>query len=309
MNRRALSLLMGFAALLLVVTSGRVSGSQLPTYRAMTRSVEVSVSVRQRNRPVQGLTEKDFVLTDNGVIQKITVIGVEDFPLDVTLVIDLSGSARDALVRTRDEVRRMVGLLGTADRVRILAIGSSPRIIVPWMPVRSVQIPELRGGGLSAVYDTIAAAFLGASEPGRRRLIVMLSDGIDTASAMDLEHLEELARRSDSVLFTSFSEPGRPSHQGVTYYHRIPISSPERALERLRRLATATGGESDESLWPGGADASAIFGRAVDAFRRSYVLRYSPENVASAGWHELNVQLVNPKSYSVRFRRGYFQDP
>src|SRR6185436_4922155 len=62
------------------------------TFRTATDVVMVDVSVRSGGRNVTGLSAAEFSLTDNGVLQKIDSVDVSAVPLDVTLVVDLSGN-------------------------------------------------------------------------------------------------------------------------------------------------------------------------------------------------------------------------
>ena len=45
--------------------------------------------------------------------------------------------------------------------------------------------------------------------------------------------------------------------------------------------------------------------RILDEFRSSYVLRYTPRGVDRPGWHEIDVRIVRPGSFTVRARKGY----
>src|SRR5215471_17354195 len=67
-------------------------GAQRPTFRAFTDVVSVDVSVKNGRVPVGGLTPADFELRDNGVVQAIDAVSIETVPIDVTLIVDLSGS-------------------------------------------------------------------------------------------------------------------------------------------------------------------------------------------------------------------------
>jgi hypothetical protein len=70
----------------------------------------------------------------------------------------------------------------------------------------------------------------------------------------------------------------------------------------FRMVASATGGEV--IVIDPGDDLSDAFLRAIDQFRTSYVLRYTPAGVPRAGWHDVTVTVPSGK-YTVRARRGY----
>src|SRR5262245_1398134 len=81
----------------LVMGTATLGGAPEPAssqqaYRAQTAVVTVNVSVRQGNRPVAGLRAADFIVTDNGIRQAIDTVSYEAVPIDVSLVVDMSGS-------------------------------------------------------------------------------------------------------------------------------------------------------------------------------------------------------------------------
>jgi hypothetical protein len=77
----------------------------------------------------------------------------------------------------------------------------------------------------------------------------------------------------------------------------------------LDEVAEATGGlrhtPADSVTEPGGTFVT-DFKRIFDEFRRSYVLRFTPTDIATRGWHELTVGVRLKGNYKVRARRGYF---
>src|SRR5215471_9988846 len=69
-----------------------VAEQQAPVFRSGAEGVTVQVSVLRSNRPVGGLTDQDFALLDNGVPQTLTTFAQQQFPIDLTLLLDLSSS-------------------------------------------------------------------------------------------------------------------------------------------------------------------------------------------------------------------------
>jgi hypothetical protein len=91
-----------------------------PVFRARTDVVSVDVAVSRGGRPVTGLTTSDFILMDNGVRQKVEALSVETLAIDVSLVVDLSGSTASTLERFKADIQRMAGFLRPTDRVRLV---------------------------------------------------------------------------------------------------------------------------------------------------------------------------------------------
>ena len=116
LRRAAVSGLCG--ALLLTVGSAQNPQPQNPaTFRVRTDVVSVDVLVRDRSKPVPGLSAADFRLTDSGVPQEIEVVAADEVPIDLTLVLDVSGSVARLLEEFKDNIRQIAKLLRPVDRV------------------------------------------------------------------------------------------------------------------------------------------------------------------------------------------------
>lgn len=156
---------------------------QTPVFRADARAVTVNVSVKRGNLPVQGLTAGDFRLYDNDVLQEVTAITFDAVPVDVSLVVDTSGSTFPALDDLRDGIRRMTQFLRSTDRVRVLTMGNAVVDAIPW---QSGEIADASGmaladGEISLVADSVLVALLHRTPPDRRHVTVALTDGFDNA--------------------------------------------------------------------------------------------------------------------------------
>ena len=81
--------------------------------------------------PVSGLGAADFTLKDNGVPQTIDAVVVEAVPIDVTLVVDTSGSAAGAIARLLADAQKISGRLRATDRFRLLTIDTYVHQLLP----------------------------------------------------------------------------------------------------------------------------------------------------------------------------------
>jgi hypothetical protein len=145
-----------------------------------------------------------------------------------------------------------------------------------------------RGQGTS-VYDALLLSLVTAPLAERRQLTVVMTDADDTTSVFDDRIVLETARHAYGQMSFVVVRGGGARADGSV-------------LDAFRAIARSTGGEflqidADEQL-------SAAFLTAVDNFRNSYVLRYSPTGVPGSGWHEVGVT-VKGRRYTVRARRGY----
>ena len=282
----------------------QAAAQQTPVFRSAANVVTVDVSVRRNNRPVTGLTIGDFAVADNGVAQSISLLGYEKLPIDVTVLLDVSASVTGSVL---DELRRALRQVRTdltaADRLRLLAFNMRVRRLVDFtQPSADVDqaVAALRPGGSSAVFDALAVALATADAPGRRRLIVMFSDGQDSSSITDPDALLDVARRSTPTIATILASPLPERPASVLRTNASLASATVEALSD--RLAAETGGmvtsvKAGESLTP-------KFRRMVQDFRSSYVLYFTPRGVERAGPHTLEVRVKRP-GVEVRARRGY----
>jgi hypothetical protein len=289
------------AAALAALVAAPAAESQ-STFRSGTTVVSVNVSVKAGNVPVAGLSASDFTLKDNGILQTIDAVAVEAVPIDVTLVLDTSGSAARAIRRLLADVQTMAGRLRESDRFKLLTIDSYVHQLLPMAPAaRQVWPSRMPFNGASAVHDALVAGLLTPVDVDRRHLIVALTDCIDTTSTLDADAVRRVAGRSDAVLHL-VAVSGAPAPQPIP-----PNWLPRRDVEfdTLQEAARRTGGEFHDGRVLG-ANTVAAFDRVFEDFRSSYVLRYTPARVNARGWHELDVKTTRPGKVTVRARRGYF---
>jgi VWFA-related protein len=264
-------------------------------YRATSDAVSVDVSVRSGSRPVRGLTPDDFRLSDNGVPQKVQVVTTESLPLDVSLVLDVSASVRGPLLaRLKSAVEDVSRRLNTSDRLRLLAVSTGVREVFDFHAGGAIpSLTNLEGSGSTSLFDGVIAALVKTRAADRRHLIVAFTDGRDTASFFDAATVADVALKTDSVVQFVVGEPGLAANAGE-----------DREVARLGELAATTGGQ----VLPIDLNSSIAeaFKHVIDDFRTSYVLRYRPESVTSAGWHAIAVDIARAGRFEVHARKGYF---
>jgi VWFA-related protein len=326
--------------------SNRVEPWQVPaqptqTFRTSTDVVLVDVSVREDGRPVTGLRAEDFVLTDNGVRQRIESVEAAAVPIDLTVVLDVSGhprgpwTARKPAAKVAAEVQaeltRITRILRADDRVRLFAVDRSIQQAAALSPVSSLA--RLRGvefDGLSALYDTLAAALLQPVEPARRHVVIAATKGRDTISSIDAQAVRAIAERSDALLHLVMMETALDSdaalsafqcHENimgvcwptrrfwVPFQRRLFGGRPQHRLlpdgQALAAAAEATGGALHRTMVLSEPTLAGTFRKAFDDFRSSYVLRYTAQGVPRLGWHAIDVKVPKSRSYTVRARKGY----
>ncbi len=256
-----------------------------PTFAVGVENVNVDVLVTQGGRTVEGLSARDFVLTDNGVPQQVEVVAQAGTAVDAVLALDVSTSVRgEKLAALRQAAHRFVDAIWPTDSITLLEFASELRLDAragASRPEVHAAIDRLEGGGATLLVDAAYAALL-LTDPRRGRpLVVVFSDGVDHGSWLDPETVLATARAEDAVV------------------HYVEI---EGALTFLGRLADATGGRGwSARRWDKLPEA---FVEALEEFKSRYRLRYEPAGVRREGWHEIDVRLAG-RSGKVRARPGY----
>jgi VWFA-related protein len=275
-------------ALGVVVALAPLNGlARRQTFTSRIDAVRVDVLVTENGRPVQGLAPADFEVFDNSVRQRVDLASFEQIPLNVVLALDNSASLQGLrLGHLQTAGMKVLEGLKPGDRAALVSfshvVSPSQGLTEDLDRVRAA-LEQVRGEGLTSLIDaTHAGMLLGESDAGRSLLIVF-SDGVDTASWLTADAVVETARRGDVVVYA--------------------VEVGEQRVSFLRDLSEVTGGRlfSIEST----RDLAATFARILEEFRMRYLVSYSPEGVAAGGWHRLEVR-VKPRGLTVKARPGYF---
>jgi len=293
-------------AIIMTATVAILDGAQEQRIRLRVEGVAVSVTVRQGRAPVGGLTGEDFELTDNGVAQTVRAVSLESTPLDLTVVLDASGSmagdAADALRKDVDAIGRM---LGQEDRLRIVTFATRATEILPMQQwSAATQHVEFHSTGATAFFHALTAALLHQTTAGRPHLVVAISDAADNMSLLDGADVEGVARHSDAVLYV-VQRQHKTNVRGTAHVLRwgwVPYGG-YNVIGAVREAVEGTGGrlfaeQVDRPL-------PEVFKRTLADVRTGYVLWFTPTGVAKSGWHDLSVR-VKGRRYDVTARRGYF---
>jgi hypothetical protein len=292
----------GLLALGLAAVALAPVGAQ-SVFRTRVDSVAVSASVKRGNSAVANLTARDFRLYDNDVAQTIEAVTIETVPLDVTLFMDTSGSTAGSLDRMKKNVASIAAMLRPVDRFRLLTIGLSVESPVPWQAGRAgVTLDVKVVPGISLVYDALFVGLAHEPAPGRRHLVVAMTDGRDCGSLLDGERVYDASARTDAVLHWIYVSQGGDFSE----YRANAWCTPQDGgqIDWVERAAERTGGEKHRSRF--GDPAVKTFASILDDFRQSYVLRFSPAGVTARGWHRIRVDVPAQPSYTIRARSGYF---
>lgn len=304
--------LTGLVGVLAVAVAGSPLYGQdpIPTFRTGVSLVSVNAVVKdRRGRTVRNLKRDDFQILENGAARPIVDFDFSDSgPVSFGVLVDQSGSMKlsNNLGAAREVIRHLLAWFDAGkDEVALFAFDQRLREVQPFTTSSTAIIdalPRLSAYGTTALYDAIgsAAERLEARSPSRRAVIVV-TDGLDTASTKTVEDVSGMASAIDvPVYVVVVTTPANHPTRGTA-----PLQNEgEPIATRLANLAAWTGGDMLIASTP--AETSLIARRLVIDLRHQYQLAF--ESSTRAGWHQVAVRTRNP-DLQVRARSGYFAQP
>jgi VWFA-related protein len=282
-----------------VLLTGHVSG-QRPTFSSESQVVVLHVAVLDGKGYVAGLEKTAFHVLEDKRPQPIVFFSNQDAPVTVGLIVDSSGSMGGNRDRVLAAAVAFAQNSNPEDEIFALAFNENVRSALPEDAPFTSDIPTLRAAldraigsrGQSAVYKAINAG-LQYLDRGRyeRKVLVLVSDGGDNASAIKRADILAKAQASNVVIYT------------------VAVIDPletEADPKFLRQLSDASGGQSFEPKKV--ADVEKVLERVAHDIRNMYTVGYVPS--ASSHREELrrvsvDVTLPDGRKASVRTRRAY----
>jgi VWFA-related protein len=285
-------------------------GAQAPdrtgaTFTSAVDVVTVSAVVRDRaGRLVPDLIANDFQVLDNGQPSRILGFSAEPEPISIALLFDVSGSMQSSvkLPRARDAAHQMLSWLDpSADEAALFTFDTELRLLHPFgrpTPELTQVIATLRPFGATSLRDAIAAAAERVTEQGRpRRAVVVLTDGVDTASRMTAAEVSGVASAIDLPVYI-LATVSPVDHAGGQF---VVDGVADAISGELSNLARWTGGAFFMASLP--SHVSLAVRQIVSELRQQYLFAVEPGK--APGWHPLEVR-TRKKRLTVRARSGYF---
>jgi Ca-activated chloride channel family protein len=276
-----------------------------PTFKSGVDLVTVAATVRdRRGRLVKGLEATDFEVLDRGERRLITDFRAEPTPVSLAILFDISGSMRvaDRMIAARFAAHHVLSWLEPGrDEAALFTFDSRLHQVAPFtVDTRALQgaLGEVDPFGATSLHDAIAdAAKRAADRSGRRRAVVVITDGIDTASGLTPGEVSGIASAIDVPVYIMATV--------------LPIDHVGRDGALPRQDEPSVDGTIDDlATWTGGAmfyvstpsDTSNASRQVLDELRTQYVIAFEP--AGTHGWRPLEIRTRN-KDYVVRARSGY----
>ena len=277
---------------------------------------QLFVTVESSGRRQEGLTREDFTILEDGVPQKIATFEGGDIPFSAVLLLDASASMSGDLLRTAlDGARSFVQSMNRLDEAKVVLFSDQIRAETPFTSVPSILtlgLGDVRAGGGTALNDALYVGLKRLERRLGRKVLILLSDGVDVESVLPMEQVRAIARRNQAVLYWLWlrregETTDDPSTGGPLYFSAWRDAeghSTERA--QLRAAVLESGGRIEpldgiEQL-RGKLDA------LLHELRDQYVLGYSSTNLRGSGtWHKIELRLRNSSGLKVRTQEGYVE--
>jgi Ca-activated chloride channel family protein len=276
-------------------------------------SLNVSVFSNKLRPNVSMLEQKDFVVTEDGRPQTISFFGTTDVPFDLVLLLDLSASTSGKRDLIRKSTRRFIEAARPADRLAIVTFSDDPHVVSPLTQDRTQllnSINKIEGTGSSAIWDSLNFALdkvIGPKTPGRRRAVVIMTDGIDNSlggyaeSRISFADLLEAVRRNDASIIPICLDTKGSGNRFIGVGNRVL----ENARKTLELLADESGGLFYKARKI--EDLEGVYVQVIEDLGKVYSLGYTPTNQKRDGsWRAVKIEMPNQPDLNARARPGYY---
>jgi VWFA-related protein len=288
---------------------------EAPVFRAGVALVRVDAQALDREgRAIEGLNAEDFRIYDEGEAQTIVHFGREAAPLDLVLLLDISGSMRRHLQQLSAAAQTALKHLHAGDRVAVMPFARNARVSqeltgeLGQVERRLREAIDDKGlGNGTAINDALAAAarYLG-SQPGTgRRAILIITDNQSLNYRISDDDVLREMYRADAVLNGILTGNQRKPDAPRPGQYVNPDFTPS----DIFKLAAETGGEAMEARRIG-----EDFARMIERIRERYSLGYSAPEGKPGAFRRIRVEL-RPETLrrhpgaQVRARAGYYTEP
>lgn len=279
------------------------SSLQTPT-RLEVNVVQVPLLVTvtdNKGALITTLNKESFKLYEGNRLQKIDSFSRDsDLPLSIALLIDQSSSAIDQIEFERAAAIEFFNntVKRGKDRALVIGFASDAELLVDFTddPQKfSAGLQKLSAGGGTAVYDTLFLAAndrLSREDGDRRKLIILISDGDDTASRYSLAHALTTVQKNDVIIYAI----------SINRTADAKSADRDRGDKAIKQMVDETGGRA---YFPTKlSDLSAEFKKIEQELRSQYALSYTPVNPFDGTYRKLRVEMVD-KKHKARTRAGY----
>jgi Ca-activated chloride channel family protein len=292
------------AGLMLTSVAALAQEDSGTTFRIESKLVNLFVKVTDANGAiVGGLNKEDFKIFEDGRPQDIAIFERESaMPLSLILAIDTSASTAIDRNRERDASKAFIhALVREQDQMGLIEFATYVSLLVPFTnKVGQLDhgLNSLKGGDATALYDAIYLASDTLAPKKGRKVLVLVSDGGDTAKTSTYDDALEHALRGEVMIYSVIDVPiAASAGRDIGGEHA------------LITLAEQTGGKS---FYVEAGNLDKAFAKVSDDLRTQYLLAYYPhKQVPGVSFHRVNVTVPRAaaEAFNIRYKTGYYSEP
>jgi VWFA-related protein len=288
----------------IAVAAAVAAAAQRPQFRTTVDIVSLNVTVVDgQSRYVTDLEESDFSVFEDGVKQDLIFFTRRPQPIALSLLLDSSASMEDKLQTLQVAAANFVKRLKPTDLAQIIDFDSRVSIRQPFTAdhaaLEAAILQTVSGGSTSlhnAIYVSLkelAKVKAQNEDDVRRQALIVFSDGEDTSSLVSFEEVLDLAKRSETSIYTIALRGNDSSTRGFREAEFV-----------MRQLAQETGGRA---FFPGKVeDLNGVYSQIADELASQYTVGYSSRNPRNDGaFRRIVVQVARP-NVTTRTKKGYF---
>ncbi len=284
---------------------GQSSTQSSPSFSVNVKLVNVFASVEDSSgAPYSGLQKDDFRIYEDGIEQKLAFFDRESgLPLSIAMDIDTSLSTRKDLPLQIASARKFARvILRPVDSIALYQFSTYVSLALPFTNNESSvdeALGHLHPGSATSLYDAIYLSSIALQRRQGRRIIVLITDGGDTASKVDYQEALRAAQIAEAIVYSIITVPIEADAGRDT--------GGEHALIQLSR---DTGGKYYYASSLPQLDEA--FRRISDELRTQYLLAYYPASRVGNDFRRITVELTAEAKQRaqhelvVRHRAGYY---
>lgn len=283
--------------------------------RIDTHLIHLNVRVADPSgRLLPDLKREDFLLSEDGVRQEIAHFEPVTAPVNLVLLLDLSGSTKDRMKVMKKAARKFIDTLSPDTRIAVAAFTRKFMVISNFTGDRKLLKDRIAGvrnfHSGTAFYDSMWAALdLFQEAEGKRKAVVVLTDGVDNSLSHDdyepRHPFGDLLARVTQEEVTVYPIYFDTEYEAVVRRrgddtHEAYVT----ARQQLQQVSDSTGGTLFKA--ERAEDLEGVYQRVASELQALYSISYYPKDKDyDGGWRAVSVQVTRAGS-QVRAKPGYY---
>ena len=300
---RFLQIVVCFVACLAVGVAAQ-QGAPEPAFRATINVVSLNVTIVDGGgRYLTDIEQSEFSVFEDGVMQDIIFFTRRPQPIALSLLLDSSASMEDKLSTLQEAATNFVHRLKPNDLAQVIDFDSRVSIRQTFTSTQSDLEAAIRQGASGGSTSLHNAIYISLKELGkiraldeddvRRQALIVFSDGEDTSSLVAFEEVLDLAKRSETSIYTIALRGNETNTRGFREAEFV-----------MRQLAQETGGRAffPERI----QDLDGVYSQIADELASQYTVGYTSKNPRNDGAFRRVIVQVARESATPRTKRGYY---